>query len=222
MFFGFNETWRWNWREDQKYFNNFWIQTMRYLARSKVGRIELRLDRQTPYRRGEPIKVTVRFPDDEKPPAEKAEVRVALERRPPGGRFEKHVQPLTLRKLEGSRATYEAQLTQTPEGDYRFWLEEPQAKPRPEAACKVLAPPGELEKLRMNQAEMEQAARLTQGKFYTLATAKKLPEELPSGNRVSVNAPGPPFIVWNSAALFLLFLGVIASEWLLRKLKNLL
>jgi hypothetical protein len=52
MFFGFNETWRWNWREDQLHFNQFWIQTMRYMARSKLGRIDLRLDRQTPYRRG--------------------------------------------------------------------------------------------------------------------------------------------------------------------------
>ena len=68
MFFGFDETWRWGFREDQLRFNQFWIQTVRYLARSRSGRIELRLDRQTPYRRGEPIKVTVRFPDDAPPP----------------------------------------------------------------------------------------------------------------------------------------------------------
>ncbi len=47
MFFGFDETWRWNFREDQVHFNQFWIQTVRYLARSRLGRIELRLDRQT-------------------------------------------------------------------------------------------------------------------------------------------------------------------------------
>jgi hypothetical protein len=164
--------------------------------------------------------VTVRFPDDEKPPSEKAEVKVVMERRTPNTGVESRT--LKLSKLDGSRATFESIVTQTPEGEYRFWLSEPTAKPRPEAACKVLAPPGELERLRMNQAEMEQAARLTQGKFYTLATAKKLPDELPSGHRVSVSASGQPFIMWNSVVLFLLFLGVIASEWLLRKLKNLL
>src|SRR5262249_38211452 len=64
MFFGFDETWMWQWREDQVHFNQFWIQTVRYLARSRHGRVELHLDRTTPYRRGEPIKITVRFPDD--------------------------------------------------------------------------------------------------------------------------------------------------------------
>ena len=76
MFFGCDETWRWNWRDDQAYYNQFWIQTVRYLARSRLGKIELRLDRQTPYRRGEPIKVMVRFPDDEKPPADQAKIKV--------------------------------------------------------------------------------------------------------------------------------------------------
>jgi hypothetical protein len=113
-------------------------------------------------------------------------------------------------------------LTQTPEGEYRFWLSEPAAKPRPQAECKVLAPPGEMERLRMNQAEMEQAARDTQGRFYNLASAERLFDELPTGNRVPVNAPGPPFLLWNSVLLFVLFLGLFSSEWLLRKMKNLL
>src|SRR5439155_27048747 len=53
MFLGFDETWRWRFREDELHFNQFWIQTVRYLARSRLGRVELRTDRQTPYRRGE-------------------------------------------------------------------------------------------------------------------------------------------------------------------------
>ena len=122
LFFGFDETWRWRCREDELRFNQFWIQTVRYLARSRLGRIELRLDRQTPYRRGEPIKVTVRFPDDAPPPAPETEVKVLVERRPPppaGAPARREVQTLQLAKLEGSRATYEALLTRTPEGEYR-------------------------------------------------------------------------------------------------------
>ena len=91
MFFGFDETWRWRFREDEVHFNQFWIQTIRYLAARphQAARI-LRLDRQTPYRLGEPIKVTVRFPDD-KPiarasgrarPGPKTEVKVIVEYRP--------------------------------------------------------------------------------------------------------------------------------------------
>jgi hypothetical protein len=223
LFFGFNESWRWGFREDQRYFNQFWIQTVRYLARSRLGRIELRLDRQTPYRRGEPIKVTVRFPDDAPPPAAATEVKVVSERRAPGRGGDTEVRTVKLSKLEGSRATYEALLTQTPEGEYKFWLSQPAAAtPRPRAECKVLAPPGEMERLRMNQADLERAAEESQGRFYTLADADRLPDELPAGTRVTVNAPGPPWLVWNSFFLFLAALLFLSTEWLLRKQKNLL
>lgn len=222
LFFGVNELWRWNWREEQVHYNQFWIQTIRYLARTRVGKIELRLDRQTPYRRGEPIKVMVRFPDDERPPPDKTEVKVVVERKVPGKPGEGHKETVQLAKLEGSRATYEWTLTKTPEGEYDFKLTEPTAKPRPEARCKVLAPPGEMERLRMNQPEMEAAATASQGKFYTLATADRLADELPPGTRVTVNAAGPPFLLWNLSALFLLALGLLTTEWLLRKQKNLL
>jgi hypothetical protein len=225
LFFGFDETWRWRFREDELRFNQFWIQTVRYLARSRVGRIELRLDRQTPYRRGEPIKVTVRFPDDAPPPPPETEVKVVAERTPPGsgGRNEVEAQTLSLAKVEGSRATYEALLSRTPEGEYRFWLSEPSVpNPKPRAESRVLAPPGELERVRMNQADMERAAEESHGRFYTLADADRLVEELPAGTRVTVSASGPPWLVWNHAVLFLAALMLLTTEWLLRKQQNLL
>jgi hypothetical protein len=222
MFFGFNETWRWNWREEQLHYNQFWIQTVRYLSRSRLGRIELRLDRQTPYRRGEPIKATVRFPDDAPAPSEKTPVKVVVERRTTNRPGEAEVRTLALTWLPGSRATFETLLTTTPEGEYKFWLSEPTVTPRPRAECRVLAPPGELERLRMNQAEMEQAAAETSGRFYTLADAGRLVEELPAGTRISVHASGPPFLVWNQVPIFLLVLGLLSLEWVLRKQKNLL
>ncbi len=222
MFFGFNETWRWNFREDQAHYNQFWIQTVRYLARSRLGRIELRLDRQTPYRRGEPIKVTVRFPDDAPPPSPDLEVKVTVERRNPAKAGDTEVRTVQLSKVEGSRATYEALLTQTPEGDYRFWLTQPTANPKPRAEAKVVRPPGEMERLRMNQADMERAADESHGRFYTLADAEHLLDDLPTGTRVTVNAPGPPYRMWDHFVLFLLALMLLTTEWLLRKQKNLL
>jgi hypothetical protein len=223
LFLGFDETWRWGFREDQLHFNQFWIQTVRYLARSRVGRIELRLDRQAPYRRGEPIRLTVRFPDDAPPPAADTEVKVVAERRPPGRAGETEVRTVQLARLEGSRATYEALLTRTPEGEYKFWLSQPAAPgPKPRAECRVLAPPGEMERLRMNQPEMERAAAETGGRFHSLADAADVPDELPAGTRVTVSAPGPPWPLWNQAAVFGAALLFLTSEWLLRKQKNLL
>jgi len=224
LFFGINETWRWRWREDELRFNQFWIQTMRYLARSRTGKVELRLDKQTPYRRGEPIRVTVRFPDDAPPPPAETEVKVVVERRPPkaAGPGDVDVQTITLAKVEGSRSNFEALLTRTPEGDYHFWLNSPTVQPRPKAECKVLAPPGEMEVLRMNQAEMERAAEETRGRFYTLVDADQVLTDLPPGTRVTLNASGPPMPLWNGPWVFALALGFLTLEWVLRKRKNLL
>jgi hypothetical protein len=225
MFFGIDETWRWRFREDELRFNQFWIQTVRYLSRNRSGRIELRLNRQTPYRRGEPINIAVRFPDDAPPPGAGIAVKVLVERK-----FSKQDSPdevesqsLVLAKVEGSRATYEGHLTRTPEGDYQFWLTSPaDAEPRPHAECRVLPPPGEMDRVRMNQQDMERAADETHGHFYTLADADNLLQDLPAGTRVALNSTHPPLLLWNRPAVFLLAMVLLTAEWFLRKRKHLL
>lgn len=222
LFLGIEETWAWGFRDDLLRFNQFWVQTVHYLARSRLGRIDLRLDRQTSYRRGEPIRMTVRFPDDSPPPAVASPVKVLVEHRAPNS-GETEVQTLQLAKLEGSRATYEGLLTRTPEGDYRFSLNSPVVNPpKPRAECRVLPPPGELERLRMNQSDMERAAELTHGRFYDLAGAERFLDEMPSGNRISLSTSGPPWRLWNHFATFGLALGLLGTEWILRKRKHLL
>ncbi len=222
LFFGIDETWRWRWREDEVHYNKFWIQTVRYLARSRTGQIELRLDKQTPYRRGEPIRVTVRFPDDQPPPPAETEVKVVIERRPARG-AEPETQTVQLAKIEGSRSSYETLITRTPEGEYQFSLSSPTVQgARPRAECKVLAPPNEMEVLRMNEPDMQRAAEETRGGFYTLADADRLFAELPAGTRVTLNSSAPPVPLWNGWWVFALVLGLLTMEWVMRKRKNLL
>jgi hypothetical protein len=225
LFFGIEETWRWRFREDEGRFNQFWIQTVRYLARSRSGRVKLALDRQTPYRRGDAIRITVRFPDDAPPPPADTKVEVVRERTPPGAGNQGEKEPETLRlaKVEGSRATYEHLLTRTPEGDYRFWLAAPDVGPgKPYAECVVLPPPGEMEQLRMNQADLERSAEETRGRFYSLADADRLLDELPSGTRVALHTPTPPWPLWNHDTVFAGVLALLGMEWILRKRKHLL
>src|SRR5262249_47491366 len=160
------ETWRWRWREDEKHFNEFWIQTLRFLARSQQRRVELRLNKDKPYQRGEHITVTVSYPADMPTPAEDSDVRVAV--------LNKDSQERTTLKLahvKGSRGTFEGVLTRTPVGHYEFALDRPLVSGgvQPRAECTVIAPPGELQRTRMNQGEMEEAARESHGRFYTLA-----------------------------------------------------
>jgi len=229
MFLGFDESWRWRFRENETRFNQFWLQMVRYLARTRLGRVDLHLDKQTPYRRNEPIRVTVRFPDDAPPPSAETPIKVMVERNKlrragdPSPPQLLETQTLQLAKLKGSRATYEALLTRTPEGEYKFWLASPKAEgTRPLVENRVLPPPGEMDLLRMNRTEMEQAARESHGKFYTLAEADSLLDDLPSGTRVALNQPRPPWLLWNQPSLFLLALSLLSGEWILRKRRRLL
>jgi hypothetical protein len=226
LFFGFEETWRWRFREDELRFNEFWIQTVHYLARSHQSRVELRLDRQTPYRRGEPIKITVRFPDEMSPPGTESKVEVVAIRSPLKnieGPAEIEKETLRLEKLEGSRAIYEGQLTRTPQGEYAFSLSAPLVPdPKPHARARVLPPPGEMEQLRMNRQDMEKAAEATHGRFYSLADFEQLVDDLPAGSRLSHHVPQPPLLLWNHFVVFALALGLLTSEWVLRKRKHML
>jgi hypothetical protein len=79
-----------------------------------------------------------------------------------------------------------------------------------------------MELLRMNQQDMERAADETRGKFYTLAEADRLIDELPEGTRVALNTPQPPRLVWNHWLVFALALGLLGTEWAMRKRKHLL
>jgi hypothetical protein len=107
-------------------------------------------------------------------------------------------------------------------GEYRFWLSTPPVAGKARAECKVLPPPGEMDRLRMNQPAMERAAELSQGRFYNLADADRLIDDLPAGTRVSLNTPRPPWLIWNNVAMFGLVIGLLTSEWVLRKRKHLL
>jgi hypothetical protein len=126
----------------------------------------------------------VRFPETAPPPPEDVKVKVAVERQPPPAEKpprEAETSYLELAKVEGSRQTYDAVLTKTPPGKYRFTVISPdiETTPRPRAECVVLPPPGEMDLVRMNQAEMERAAQESGGRFYNLADAEKLLKDLP-------------------------------------------
>jgi len=237
MFFGFDETWRWRMRDDESKFNNFWIQTMRYLSRGRTTRTDLRLDRQMPYRTGEPVKITVRFPDnapgggDGPKLNDKTEVKVTVTYTPPDGKGNKEetqVFPMQLAKVDGSWGTYEGTFSKTREGKYRFVLANPDVSPtqpdklKPSAEATVELPPGELDKLRMNYQEMIQAAESTQGRFYTLAKADELLVDLPPGPTNQISSQVPPTPIWNKWWVFPYLLFLITSVWILRKLRNLL
>jgi hypothetical protein len=224
VFFGFDESWRWRFRQDEEQFNRFWRQAVRVLARNRISRAELRTDKQTPYRRDEPITVTARFPDDAPPPPADG-VKVIVDRLPSAAvpTAEPETQRMTLTKVEGTRATFQGMLTRTPEGEYRFRLVEPEVPgSRPTAKATVLPPPGEMDRLEVNRSDLLRAAAESRGKAYTLADADTLLDELPEGVRVALNQPCPPVPVWNHLATFGLIVTLLGAEWIIRRRERLL
>ncbi len=216
LFVGFDDSWRWRFRADEERFNQYWRQAGRFLARSRPSRTELRTDKQTAYRRDEPIRLTVRFPDDAPAPPPDVAVKVVVERT--GAAAE----TVGLAKVDGTRATYQTLLTRTPEGDYRFRLTEPTPPGTPpRAEAKVLPPAVERDRLDMDTAALTRAAAEGHGKFYRPGEADRLIDDLPEAARVPLNQPVPPLPVWNQAAMFGLVAGLFGAEWLLRRRERL-
>lgn len=236
VFFAFDETWRWRWRSSEERFNHFWTQAVRTTARSRVTRIELKTDKQTAYRRNEPIRITVRFPDDQKPPDATTAVKVQVARKPillPGRAApisESETRTITLSGVKDAKAgdaptrVYETLLPRTPEGEYVFTLVEgspttPANRPRAEA--RVLPPPGERDRLEMDRAELTRAAAESRGRFYTLADADKVIDDLPESERVPLNDPTPLMQLWSHGLLYLLIALLLGCEWWVRRRERL-
>lgn len=208
-----DETWRWRYRVGDVYFARYWIQTIRYLARSKLsqpGGVELDVGHRE-YRRGESVPLSVRFNDESRAPAEDDGVAVVLEHQ--GGK----TQRLKLQRAAARRGWFETTLSGLAPGDYHAWLAVPATEGRsPAVDFSVIAPPGEFERTRLASAEMQQAAELTKGRYYTPATIERLLEDLPEGRPVPIESL-PPRPLWNRWPLVLLLFLLLAAEWIVRK-----
>lgn len=214
LFHATDETWRWRYRVGDVFFARYWVQMIRFLARSKLAESGatalLSADRQE-YRRGEPVLLRARFVDERLAPAEDDGVTVVLEHK--GHKNQR----LKLHRNSASRGVFEIVLPKPAIGAYHAWIAIPPASGRaPAVDFTVVAPPGEFEKVEMDAAELRRAAEMTKGKFYTFTTADRLLADLPEGRQVPIESL-PPKPLWNTWPLLLLFLVLLTTEWLLRK-----
>jgi hypothetical protein len=213
MFHAFDDTWRWRFRAGDQYFGRFWVQTVRFLARSKlVGQrqAEVTTDRKR-YERGQPIRLRVRFPN----PAltrGTSEVQVEVARKGQGGR------KLKLSVVPGTPNVFEGALPQAGEGEYDVRLLPPPVLDgaMPTANFRVESPVNEFERTQMNEPELARAAELTGGKFYTPLAVETLLNDLPPPSKQPLDTD-PPIPLWNTWPVLSLFLFLITTEWVFRK-----
>jgi uncharacterized membrane protein len=219
LFHATDETWHWRYRVGDVFFARYWVQAVRYLSRSKLlGKdhsVELTADRRE-YRRGEAVRLRVRFIDERQAPVEDDGVVVMLERE---GQKNQRV---SLQRNATSRGVFEGAFSDAMDGKYHAWIAAPTLEGKaPSADFLVVAPPGELERVQMDAAELKRAADETRGRFYRIGDVDRLLDDLPPGRQVPIETL-PPEVLWNKWWLLLAFLGLIVSEWILRKRKGML
>jgi hypothetical protein len=216
MFQAFDDTWRWRFRVGDRFFGRYWVQAVRFMARSRlVGNrlAEIQTDRRR-YQRGQPIQIRVRFPNPGLAPAG-GEVTVQVERKGQGPRT------LTLRLVPGTKNVFEGALPQAAEGEYQIRLltPPPPADQRITTDFRVDPPISERERTEMNQPELIRAATASGGKFYTPRTADSLLKDLPLPKKEPLDTD-PPIPLWNTWPVLATFLALITMEWVLRKRKQ--
>lgn len=211
-----DETWRWRYRTGDALFARYWVQTIRYLSRSKLADPDrvasLSADRRE-YRPGEPVQLRLRFVDPRQAPADDDGVTLVVEHRG------HQTQRITLHR-RNTRELFEGVIERPSMGEYHVWMAVPALEgSAPAVDFTVAAPPGEFERTQMAAAELRRAADATKGRFYTFATAAKLADDLPPGRQVPVETL-PPKPLWNQWPVLLVFLGLLVFEWIVRKMKG--
>lgn len=211
-----DETWRWRLGHGDRYFARYWIQMIRYLARSKLadgeGTAVLTTDRRE-YRQGEPVRLRLRFAEPGAAAAGAEDVVLVVERE--GGRTRR----LSMTRhpvREMFEITFDAAA-----GRYHAWVASPLAGGAPPTVDFTVArPAGEFERVQMEEASLRRAADQTRGRFYTIAKADRLARDLPAGRQVPIESL-PPVPLWNRWPVLATFVGLLITEWVVRKRKGL-
>jgi len=215
IFHATDETYRWSrFQGDDSSYARYWLQTLRYLSRAKLlsdaQTVEVFTDRQE-YRQGDTVRIGVRFSDERLAPASDHGVRVVIE----GGRGRRR--QVNLNRESTRRGEFSGILSDLAVDEYRLWLSAPNIEPRPSPRVFSVHPPfGEQARLEMDSDDLQEAAKTSRGRFYTLDNVSRLPRELPRGRQVRVESL-PPEPIWNSPLFIAAFVGLITAEWLLRK-----
>ena len=217
LFHATDDTWRWRRLVGDLYFGRYWVQTLRFLSRSKLAEgdrsVRLSTDRRD-YSLGDAVRMQVHFGDDRLAPLDDNGVTVELEQ------IGRQTQKVQLRRMESGRGRFEAVLNNLSAGGYHARLIVPPLPGRVAAADFVVAPPQtELARVQMDATEMRQAAEVTKGHYYTCKDASRLIDDVPIGRQVPVESL-PTVPLWNRWPVLALVIGLLVGEWLLRKRKG--
>jgi hypothetical protein len=124
---------------------------------------------------------------------------------------------IALRRLAGRGGRFVGTATDLAEGSYIARLVAPKIEGvAPTADFIVLPPPGEMDRVQTDVAELSAATRASGGQLYRPDAAAALVADLPAGRHAATTRL-PDVSLWNSLPVPILFLSLLATEWILRK-----
>lgn len=217
---GFDDTWRWR-RVGEGYFARFWVQLVRFLVEGKVlgsdhrGQITTDRDR---YNQGDPVTVRVRLLDAKFQPLILPNLSVSL--RP----ADQPARPLALEPIEGRPGHYQGRFVAERVGLTRLSLELPGATGGEAAVHRdvaVVESNLELARPVMQRAALTALAEATGGRYFEAGAAAALPEAIEDRGQTVVT-PERPRPLWDNAYVLTALIGLLAIEWTLRRMANLL
>lgn len=209
-----DELWRWKFRQFEEYYQKYWIQMLRYLSRIKqLGQqraIDLDVDRRK-YRQGEAVLFRARFFQQDAKRVRDDNVTVVIERQ--GG----EQQQLELAPVPDIPFVFEGQVDGLREGNYRGWVVDPSFSDKPPSTeFSIELTQQEFHDYQLREKDLQKTATDTRGAYYTPANADKLIGNLPPGEPILL-AARTRISLWNRIELLLLFILLLATEWLMRK-----
>lgn len=215
LYVGTDETWRWRYITQDKYFYKFWRQSMGVIATSKLlgnaKRLTLSLSRNR-CNIGQKVDVEVKMLDDMLRPSEEQFVNAMVDI--PGGMSQE------LRLAKGDDGLYRGSLVARKLGEHKVWIKAG-ANDKPESAQLIVSMSTlESESRRLNTEAMQAVAGRTFGKAFTIDQFDKVPALIKS-EAVNFTSEHPTEI-WDSWGMLILFAIPITLEWWFRKRRQLL
>lgn len=217
LYLGFNGTWRWRKAGRQaEFFDKFWIQAIRYLVegRSLEGRRRgyVQTDRDR-YEIGERITISARLQDTAYNPLVAPKIDATL------ATSGENAESVSLLPVANQPGAYEATIIARRTGMHtvRIALPASGADGGPiEAPFTVDLPSVETNQVWLNQPLLADLANLSGGKYFEVNQLDQLASAIPDKTE-TIEVRSQPKPLWDVGGMFVALVGLLCTEWFLRK-----
>lgn len=229
---GINSTWRWR-RSNERHFNRFWIQTLRFLVEGKLlgGRARGQiLTSKDEFELGETVVVTVRALDERFNPLLVPELGLQISQSAGKGPS-KNARTIDLTPISGREGYFEGRFVPPEIGALRLSVQLPGSVGGKEAEAgrtlekeiDITQSDIEMRNTALNRAALQELVAGAGGPsaYFNIDEVETLPRIVPDMGRTFV-VRGKPRPVWDNGTVLAVIVGLLTIEWILRKKARLL